>query len=79
MVVKPLPVSVPPIKADRPSRACDEIALIGTTKKRVFYGVDSLVEVIGYLYPIFKPLFSLKIFRHLSKKYILSFCRRVAG
>ena len=38
-------------------RACDEIALIDRKDQRVYYGVDSLLRIIGYSFPVAEKIF----------------------
>jgi hypothetical protein len=61
------------------SKACDEIALINLENKKVFYGIDSLFEVIGHSFPVFKSLFSCKPFQLVMKKVyaFISYNRKV--
>jgi hypothetical protein len=61
------------------SKACDEIALINLETKKVLYGTDSLFEVIGHSFPVFKPLFSFKPFQLVMKRVyaFISYNRKV--
>jgi predicted DCC family thiol-disulfide oxidoreductase YuxK len=47
-------------------RACNEIALVNKEDGRVLYGTQSLFEIIGHSFPIFKPLFRLRAFVHVT-------------
>jgi predicted DCC family thiol-disulfide oxidoreductase YuxK len=61
------------------SKACDEIALIDVETKKVFYGIDSLFQVISHSFPVFKPLFSFSPFRLVMTKLyaFISYNRKV--
>ncbi len=60
-------------------RFVDEIALVDRQGGKVYYGVDSLLQIIGHSFPKLKPLFQNTIFLKISGglyKFI-SFNRRV--
>src|SRR6478609_6476211 len=51
-------------------RAVDEIALVNRRTGEVSYGISSLFQIMGNAWPLFKPLFSFKLFTTgMSKLY----------
>lgn len=60
-------------------RACDEIALINRKENKVYYGLESLLIIIGNSFPVFRPLFKVHAFKWtLSKIYsFVSYNRKV--
>ncbi len=60
-------------------RACNEIALIDKKNKQVYYGLDSLLKIIGNSLPVFNPLFTSSVFRAvLTRLYaFISYNRKV--
>jgi predicted DCC family thiol-disulfide oxidoreductase YuxK len=60
-------------------RFVNEIALVHTPTGEVYYGVESLLQIIGHSVPFLKPLFRNKIFIKITDKLykFISFNRRV--
>jgi hypothetical protein len=60
-------------------RAVNEIALVDTTTGAVSYGIDSLFKVIGYSFPVLRPLFRWRPFTWLMRKLysFISYNRKV--
>jgi predicted DCC family thiol-disulfide oxidoreductase YuxK len=60
-------------------RAVNEIALVNNTSGEVSYGVKSIFIILGYAWPLLKPVFAFKPFIWLmSKVYaFISYNRRV--
>src|SRR5687767_7613384 len=57
----------------------NEIPLYDASTHTTVYGIDALLKVLGSRFHIFRPLFSLTIFRFLLKKlyYLISYNRRI--
>jgi len=60
-------------------RASNEIALVDTNNKTVIYGIDSLLKVIGYRFPIIEKIGHFKPIMFLLKKLysFISYNRKV--
>jgi hypothetical protein len=60
-------------------RARNEIAMINKKDNTVQYGVDSLMSIIAYGMPVFKPLFGFKPFYFLMSRlyFFVSYNRKV--
>jgi hypothetical protein len=60
-------------------RAPNEIALIDNKNKTVTYGVDSLIKVVGFSFPIFEKIATIKPIHFVLKKLysFVSFNRKV--
>lgn len=52
------------------NRAKNEIALVDTQNKKVFYGIDSLLKVIGTSFPWIEKIGNWKPINYGLKKYI---------
>ncbi|SDS04932.1 Protein of unknown function, DUF393 [Formosa sp. Hel1_31_208] len=61
------------------NRASNEIALIDTQNNTVIYGIDSLLKIIGYRFPLVQYIGQLKPIKFLLKKLysFISFNRKV--
>jgi predicted DCC family thiol-disulfide oxidoreductase YuxK len=61
------------------NRAKNEIALIDTKNKTVLYGIDSLLKVIGFSFPIIEKIGNWKPINYLLKKLykFISYNRKV--
>lgn len=61
------------------NRASNEIALIDTKNKTVYYGINSLLKVIGHSFPIIEKIGNLKPINFLLKKLysFISYNRKV--
>ena len=62
-----------------PQRAVNEIALVNTQTGEITYGIKSLFKILSHSFPIFKPLFSAKLFIWIMSKFyaFISYNRRV--
>src|SRR5689334_9317898 len=60
-------------------RFVNEIALVDTSSGNVYYGVESLLRIIGHSVPLLMPLFKMKVFIKMADKLykFISFNRRV--
>lgn len=60
-------------------RAANEIALINQKDGSVTYGLSSLLKIIGNSFPVFKPLFKLRLFRLIMEQvyFFVSYNRKV--
>ncbi|MGO4771061.1 hypothetical protein ACEN2I_05320 [Flavobacterium sp. W22_SRS_FK3] len=60
-------------------RAPNEIALIDNTTKTVIYGIDSLIKVVGFSFPIIEKIAIIKPFHFILKKMysFISYNRKV--
>lgn len=60
-------------------RASNEIALIDNKNKTVLYGIDSLLKVIGYSFPIIEKIGNIKLIKFFLKKLysFVSYNRKV--
>jgi predicted DCC family thiol-disulfide oxidoreductase YuxK len=60
-------------------RASNEIALIDSKNNKVFYGIDSLLKVIGYSFPLVEKIGHLSAIKFFLKKLysFISFNRKV--
>lgn len=60
-------------------RARNEIALVNKATGSVYYGIDSIFNVIINSYPMLKPLFNFPAFRWIMKKiyFFISYNRKV--
>ena len=61
------------------NRASNEIALVDTKNKTVIYGIDSLLKVLGYRFPIIEKIGHTKPVKFLLKKLysFISYNRKV--
>ena len=61
------------------NRARNEIALINKKNGSVLYGVDSLMKILEYQWPLLKPLFANRIFHFLMQQFyfFISYNRKV--
>ena len=61
------------------NRASNEIALIDSKNNKVFYGIDSLLKVIGYSFPLVEKIGHLSTINFFLKKLysLISFNRKV--
>lgn len=60
-------------------RSVNEIALVHIPTGKAYYGVESLMKILGHSLPIFRPLFQCKPFVKIADKLykFISFNRRV--
>jgi uncharacterized membrane protein len=60
-------------------RAVNEIALVNPATGEVFYGIESLLKILGHAWPVFRPLFSCGLFIGMMKILyrFISYNRRV--
>lgn len=60
-------------------KARNEIALYNTNNNKVYYGIDSLFEIIGNSFGLFKYLFRNRVFRWLCAQlyFFISYNRKV--
>lgn len=60
-------------------RSVNEIALVNISSGKVYYGIESLTQIIGNSLPLLKPLFQSKHFTRITDKLykLVSFNRRV--
>lgn len=60
-------------------RAVNEIALVNPVTGEVYYGVESLLKILGHAWPVFRPLFSCGLFIGMMKILyrFISYNRRV--
>lgn len=60
-------------------RACNEIALVNVKNGHVFYGVDSIMTIVGHRFPLLQPLFNLALFRWMVSRFysFISYNRKV--
>lgn len=60
-------------------RASNEIALVDTKNKTVIYGIDSLLKVLGFRFPIIEKIGHIKPMKFLLKKLysLISYNRKV--
>ncbi len=60
-------------------RAANEIALVDRNTKKVFYGIDSLLKVIGNSFPIIEKIGNTKPVNYFLKKFysFISYNRKV--
>lgn len=63
---------------DQP-RSVEEIVLLNHKTKEVFYGVDSLVQILGHSFPLLHRLYQVSVLRWLARKAyrLVSFNRKV--
>lgn len=61
------------------NRAVNEIALVDTENKTVRYGIDSLLHIIGYSFPILKNIGNIKPIHYILQKIysFISYNRKV--
>lgn len=60
-------------------RAVNEIALVNPVTGEVYYGIESLLKILGHAWPVFRPLFSWGMFIGMMKILyrFISYNRRV--
>ena len=60
-------------------RAANEIALVDNTTKKVFYGIDSLLKVIGNSFPFFEKAGNIQPIHYVLRKLysFISYNRKV--
>ncbi|HEV7330047.1 MAG TPA: DCC1-like thiol-disulfide oxidoreductase family protein [Flavisolibacter sp.] len=60
-------------------RSVNEIALVNTTSGKVYYGVESLLQIIVHSFPVLGPLSQNHLFRKIADKLykFISFNRRL--
>ncbi|WP_290791536.1 DCC1-like thiol-disulfide oxidoreductase family protein [Flavihumibacter sp. UBA7668] len=60
-------------------KAVNEIALVNPVTGEVYYGIESLLKILGHAWPVFRPLFSCGFFIGVMKILyrLISYNRRV--
>ena len=61
------------------NRATNEIALVDNTTKTVVYGIDSLIKVVGFSFPLIEKITNIKLIHFVLKKMysFVSYNRKV--